>query len=189
MFAQSYLFKCFLAASLLWLGSCENDPAEIEAYTKESKEVEEARGIKANFSQAGKMKAILEAPTMYRVKGDTVYTEFPDSVHVTFYSETGAIENVVRANYARYFDLLKKVYLRDSVVVYSMVGDTIFARDMWWDQNQEVFYSDKPVRVYKGMDRLTGDGIRATQDFKKTTIINPKGPVAIPDEVNPGPPL
>jgi LPS export ABC transporter protein LptC len=189
MAAHSSFLKFFLAPLLLWLGACENDPAEIEAYTKESKEIEEARDIKANFSQAGKMKAILEAPTMYRVKGDTVYTEFPDSVLVTFYSVTGAVENVVSANYARYFELLKKVYLRDSVVVYSMTGDTIFARDMWWDQTKEIFYSDKPVRVYRGMDRLNGDGIRATQDFKKTTIINPKGPVAIPDEVNPGPPL
>lgn len=189
MAVSSSFLKFLLVSFLFGLVSCENDPAEIESYTKESKEIEEARDIKANFSQAGKMKAILKAPIMYRVKADTVYTEFPDSVHVTFYNESGAIENVVSANYARYFDLLRKVYLRDSVVVYSMTGDTIFARDMWWDQNQQIFYSDKPVRVYKGMDRLTGDGIRATQDFKKTTIINPKGPVAIPDEVNPGPPL
>jgi hypothetical protein len=79
--------------------------------------------------------------------------------------------------------------MRDSVVVYNTKGDTLFAEDLWWDQNLEIFYSDKPVRVYQGMDRLTGDdGIRATQDLKKITILNNRGTLAIPAEINPGPP-
>jgi LPS export ABC transporter protein LptC len=188
MAAQSILLKFLLAAGILWIAACENDPAEIKAYTKESKEIEEARDIKANFSQGGIMKAILEAPLMYRVKADTVYTEFPDSVHVTFYNESGAIENVVSANYARYYDLLHKVYMRDSVVVYNTKGDTLFAEDLWWDQNLEIFYSDNPVKVYRGMDRIIGDGIWAKSNLSKLTIKNARGPVAIPAEINPGPP-
>ena len=189
MAAQSILLKFLLAAGILWIAACENDPAEIEAYTKESKEIEEARDIKANFSQGGIMKAILEAPLMYRVKADTVYTEFPKSIFVTFYTDSAVVDNIVKAKYARYYDLLRKVYMRDSVVVYNTKGDTLFAEDLWWDQNLEIFYSDKPVRVYQGMDRLTGDdGIHATQDLKKITILNNRGTLAIPAEINPGPP-
>ncbi len=173
---------------VLLLAACENDPAEIEAYTKASRDVEEARDIKANFSQAGKMKAILEAPLMYRVKADTVYTEFPKTIFVTFYADSGVIDNIVKARYARYYDLLRKVYMRDSVVVYNTKGDTLFADDLWWDQNLEIFYSDKPVRVYKGMDRIIGDGIWAKSNLSKITIKNARGPVAIPPEINPGPP-
>ncbi len=189
MAAQPTFLKLLSGVILLGLFACENDPAEIEAYTKASKEIEEAREIKANFSQSGKMKAILEAPLMYRVRSDTVYTEFPKSIFVTFYTDSGVVDNIVKAQYARYFELLRKVYMRDSVVVYNTKGDTLFAQDLWWDQNAEVFYSDNPVRVYRGMDRIIGDGIWAKSDLSKLTIKNARGPVAIPAEINPGPPL
>jgi LPS export ABC transporter protein LptC len=173
------------AAGMLWLGSCENDPAEIDAMTKPTREVEEARDIKANFSQSGKMKAILEAPLMYRVKSDTIYTEFPKSIFVTFYNDSGTVDNIVKAKYARYFDLLRKVYMRDSVVVYNIKGDTLYAQDLWWDQNSEVFYSDNPVKVHRGMDRIDGDGIWAKSNLSKITIKNARGPVAIPEDISP----
>jgi len=84
--------------------------------------------------------------------------------------------------------LLHKVYMRDSVVVYNTKGDTLFAEDLWWDQNLEIFYSDNPVKVYRGMDRIIGDGIWAKSNLSKLTIKNARGPVAIPAEINPGPP-
>jgi LPS export ABC transporter protein LptC len=187
MATPSFILKFLLVAGMLWLGACENDPAEIEAYTRESKEVEEAKDIKANFSQSGIMKAILEAPLMYRVKGDTIYTEFPKSILVTFYSDSGQVENIVKAKYARYYDLLRKVYMSDSVVVFNMKGDTLYAQDLWWDQNQELFFSEKPVKIRTIQQRLKGTGITAKSDFSKYTIHNPEGDVAIPAEVNPGP--
>lgn len=177
----STIFSCLLAG----LVSCENDPAEVEAMRVESKEVEEGRGIEATFSQSGTLKAILKAPLMYRVKSDTVYTEFPETVHVTFYNPQGGIDNEVRANYARYFELLNKVYLRDSVVVSGIAGDTLYAQDLWWDQNQEIFYSNNPVKVRTPTQKLNGTGISAKSDFSKYSIQNPVGDVAIPEEINP----
>lgn len=174
-----------MVAGILWLYSCENDPTEVNAFTKEVKEVEEARDIKANFSQSGKMKAILEAPIMYRVKADTVYTEFPKSVFVTFYNDSGTVDNIVKAKYARYFDLLRKVYMTDSVVVYNTKGDTLYAQDLWWDQNKELFYSENPVRIRTITQKLKGTGITAKSDFSKYTIHNPEGDVAIPEDINP----
>ncbi len=163
---------------------CENDPADVEALIKETREVEEAKNIKATFSQSGKLKAILEAPIMYRVKADTIYTEFPESIHVAFYNEAGAIDNIVQAKYAKYYEMLHKVYMRDSVVVYNTT-DTLYAMDMWWDQNQEIFYSTNPVRVRTISQKLNGTGIRAKSDFTKYSIENPVGPIAIPQEISP----
>ncbi|HSK12636.1 MAG TPA: LPS export ABC transporter periplasmic protein LptC [Phnomibacter sp.] len=172
-----------LATMVLW--GCENDPAEIEAMTRDSKEVEEAKGIKATFSQSGILKAILEAPLMYRVRGDTIYTEFPETLLVTFYNELGQQESVVSAHYARYLEMYRKVYLRDSVVVYNVKGDTLYADDLWWDQDQEIFYTERPVRIRSITQQLDGTGITAKSDFSKYTIHNPKGPVAIPEEIDP----
>lgn len=169
---------------LFSLFSCENDPAEIEAMRMNSKEIEEGRGIEATFSQSGKLKAILKAPLMYRVKSDTFFTEFPKSIFVTFYNEQGGIDNILSANYAKYLEQLNKVYLRDSVVVYNAT-DTLYAEDLWWDQNTELFYTYRPVKVRTPTQKLTGTGITAKSDFTKYSIIDPKGDVAIPDDINP----
>ena len=170
--------------SSIGLTSCENDPAEVEAYRRITRETEEARNISATFSQSGNLKAILEAPLMYRIKGDTIKTEFPESVHVTFYDTSGSIESIVRSDFAEYLEFLRKVYMRDSVVVYNMKGDTLFAEDMWWDQDQEIFYSNNPVRIRTLTQKLRGTGIRAKADFSKYTIENPVGDVAIPEDID-----
>jgi LPS export ABC transporter protein LptC len=183
MSGRNLIVKCFLAGMLVSFAACENDPTEVVALTKETKEVEEGRGIKANFSQSGNMTAILEAPVMYRVKADTIYTEFPESVHVTFYNKEGTIDNQVEARYAKYFELLRKVYMSDSVVVFNTIGDTLYAEDLWWDQDQEIFYSTNPVRIRTISQKLRGTGITAKSDFSKYTIHNPVGDVAIPEEI------
>ncbi|MCU0405003.1 MAG: LPS export ABC transporter periplasmic protein LptC [Chitinophagaceae bacterium] len=163
--------------------ACENDPSEVESYRKSTKEIEEGKDIKATFSQSGKLKAILESPLMYRIKGDTIKTEFPESVFVTFYDTSGQKESIVRADYAEYLEVFRKVYMRDSVVVYTIKGDTLFAQDMWWDQDQELFYSTNPVRIHTPSQKLRGTGVRAKSDFSKYTIENPVGDVAIPEDI------
>ncbi len=166
--------------------ACENDPTEVESYTKPSRDIEEAKNIKAIYSQSGNLSAILEAPVMYRVKDDTIYTEFPESLKVTFYKDSSAtVESIIQGNYAKYYELLRKIYIKDSVIVYNVNGDTLYAQDLWWDQNQEIFYSLNPVRVRTLTQKLDGTGIQAKQDFSKYTIVNPRGPVALPSDINP----
>src|SRR4026208_582331 len=56
--------------------SCENDPRDIENWTKRAELKEEAKTIESYLSQSGVMKAKLTAPLMYRFQKDTIYTEF-----------------------------------------------------------------------------------------------------------------
>lgn len=166
--------------------ACENDPEEVVAMTKPSRDIEEAKNIKAIYSQSGNLSAILEAPLMYRVKDDTIYTEFPESVKVTFYKDSsGIVESVIEGNYAKYYEMLRKIYIRDSVIVINISGDTLYAQDLWWDQNQEIFYSLNPVRVRTLTQKLDGTGIQAKADFSNYNISNPRGVVAMPSDINP----
>jgi hypothetical protein len=70
------------------------------------------------------MKAKLTAPLMYRYQRDTVFTEFPNTLHVDFYDDSVRIESWLTANYGIYYDNLNKVFLRDSVTVINNEGDT-----------------------------------------------------------------
>lgn len=179
---QANLFSLFPGAILMaaFFCACENDPAEIEAMNAKVEDIEEGRNISGVFSQAGELKATLKAPLMYRVKGDTVYAEFPQSVLVYFYKDTATIESVVTAHYAKYFEQFAKVYLRDSVVVYNMLGDTLFAKDLWWDQGAQIFYTYDSVRISTPTQRLRGTAFRSKADFTGQTIENAVGDVELP---------
>jgi LPS export ABC transporter protein LptC len=176
----SHIILLFLAAGCLF--SCENDDSVIADLTKKKVMVEEARHIESYLSQDGKIKAKLTAPLMLRVLTDTVYLEFPNTLHCDFYDDGGVVETRLDSKYGKYFEDQRKVYLRDSVVVINTKGDTLRAPDLWWDQNTRLFYTDKPA-MYHGINRkIYGDkGLVATQDLNSITFNKPTGTVRVPE--------
>lgn len=171
----SYRYSALLI--LLFFSSCENDPKEIENWTKRTELREEAKTIESYLSQSGVMKAKLTAPLMYRYQRDTVFTEFPNTLHVDFYDDSVRVESWLTAKYGIYYDNLNKVFLRDSVVVINKEGDTLRSPELWWDQNMQKFYTNKPSRI-DGKDKhiYCRDGIDAPQDMKVFTCHFPTGP-------------
>ena len=172
-----------LAAHSLWLAaclftSCENDVKQIKDLTEKKVMKEEAINIEAYMSQDGKMKAKLTAPLMLRVAADTLYIEFPNTLHVDFYDDSSVIETRLDSRYGKYFENLGKVYLRDSVTVITAKGDTLRSPDLWWDQNTKLFYTDK-YAVYHGIGKVIhgGKGLVATQDLNSVIFNDPTGTI------------
>jgi len=177
---SSLLIPCILFLVPLFFSSCENDPKEIEDWTKKAELREEAKTIESYLSQSGVMKAKLTAPLMYRYQRDTIYTEFPNTLHVDFYDDSVRVESWLTANYGIYYDNLNKVFLRDSVTVINNEGDTLRTPELWWDQNTQKFYTDKPARLDGKDKHLTGtQGLEATQDLKVIQFKYPIGPFDI----------
>src|SRR5258705_6649043 len=168
--------KNFFAAALVtgccFASGCENDPKVVDELTKEITEVEEARNVESYLSQEGMMKAKLTAPTMLRVLvRDSPYVEFPKALHVDFYNDSAKIETWLDSKYGKYFESMDKVYLRDSVIVINVKGDTLRAPDLWWDQKTRMFYTDS-VAEYHAVDKhiYGGKGLVATQDMSEVTF-------------------
>lgn len=177
----SYRYSALLLSCVLYLGifisSCENDPKVIEELTKRVELREEARTVESFLSQGGKIKAKLTAPLMYRYQRDTIMTEFPNTLHVDFYGDTLQTESWLFAKYGIYYDNLNKVFLRDSVVVINIEGDTLRTPELWWDQASGRFYTDKPSTL-DGKDKhiYCKEGIDGPQDLKVVTCHYPSGP-------------
>lgn len=181
-----HLRKYFPAAAFVWsccfVCGCENTQEDIDRLTKKVTTQEEAIDIESYISQEGRMKARLLAPLMLRVMEDTQYLEFPRSLHVDFYDDSTRIETYLDSKYGKYFEKLDKVYLKDSVVVITVKGDTLRCHDLWWDQNKEMFYTDS-VATYRspGNDITGGKGMEATQDLKMVKFKIPLGTFDIND--------
>ena len=182
----AYLFDRFSivsVVSIFWFAaflftSCENDEKTIKNLTEKVVSQEVATDIESYLSQNGQVKAKLKAPLMIRVSADTIYVEFPNTLHCDFYDDSTKIETRLDSKYGKYFESLNKVYLRDSVVVITIQGDTLKAPDLWWDQNTQMFHTDK-YAIYKGINKdiYGGKGLRATQDLKSIIFDYPTGTV------------
>lgn len=182
IFAQIFFLRkkniyfLWIASLVCLLVSCENSEQEINELNKKALMVDEATKVEAYLTQGGKMKAKLTAPLMLRVQADTVYTEFPKTLHVDFYNEAKIIESRLDSKYGKYYETLGKVYLRDSVKVVSVKGDTLYCKDLWWDQNKQKFYTDKPALYRSPVNNYVGkDGLEATQDLKEVKFKNSSG--------------
>lgn len=180
IFSVSIIKSLFL---LLLITSCGNSEKEINAYNSKSLAVEEIKNADINYTLGGKAKAKLLSPLMLRVQDINPYVEFPKTLHVDFFNETGAVDSRLDALYGKYFELESRVFLKDSVKVINVLGDTLYCNELWWDRNRKgaEFFTDKPVRIRRKMQIIDGIGMDASQDFKAWHIINPVGTINIPN--------
>lgn len=188
MINYPFSIKSLITAAAFFTGcclllSCENDEKKVKEWTENKVMKEEVTGVESYLSQDGKMRAKLTSPLMLRVMADTVYVEFPKSIHVDFYNDSAVIESKLDSKYAKYFENLNKVYLRDSVVVITMKGDTLKSPDLWWDQNTKMFYTEK-YATYHGIGKQIygGKGLTATQDLSSVIFNQPTGAVQVSEE-------
>src|ERR1700730_9418546 len=108
-FYKRILYAAAFITGCCFIYSCENDEKKVNDLTKNVVMKEEARNIESYLSQEGKIKAKLKAPLMLRVMADTIYVEFPQSLHCDFYNDSAKIETWLDSKYGKYFEGLNKV--------------------------------------------------------------------------------
>jgi LPS export ABC transporter protein LptC len=158
------LLGCF------FMSSCVNDEKKVMELFEKKLGIDEATDIDSYMSQGGKMKARLTSPLMVRYQDSMPRMEFPKTLHVDFYDDSLRIQSQLDANFAQYFESQNKIFLKDSVRVFNVQGDTLFCQELWWDQPEARFHTDKPVRIHKPGTIINGVGLTAPQDFKTFTM-------------------
>jgi LPS export ABC transporter protein LptC len=185
----------FLTAAIItgcfFMCACENDVNEVRELGRKKTMVEEGKQIEFYYSMSGKMRAKLIAPLLLRSSGDSGRkAEFPNSLHVDFYNDSMKVESQLNALYGRYMENENKVFLKDKVVAFNIKGDTIFCKEMYWDQNLQQFYTDKEVTISQRspQKRFTGIGMKCNQDLTNLTLykIQPGSFAVIADSLAPG---
>jgi LPS export ABC transporter protein LptC len=139
---------------------------------KRSPGIEEGVNIVSLMSNDGKTSAKLTAPLMLRYQTDTSKVEFPKSLHVDFYDSVTTVESQLYASFGRYLENDNKVFLSDSVIVFNRKKDTLWCKELYWDQAKGTFYTDKPVIISQQDPRqkIYGQGLNADQNFKWFTL-------------------
>lgn len=188
---RAHMVRCFYkslqSASVIMLlaffaVSCENTDQELKDMNSKNLGIEEVKKVDINYTLGGKPKAKLLSPLMLRVQDARPYVEFPEKLHVDFYNENGTVDSRLDALYGKYYELESKVFLKDSVVVINVLGDTLYCHELWWDRNRTgfEFYTEKAVRIRRKLQIIDGVGMEARQDFKEWVIKESKGTIKVP---------
>jgi LPS export ABC transporter protein LptC len=180
----------WIAALLLgcfFIVGCENDVNVVKQLGVKKPGIEEGRNIVSYLSVEGVMKAKLMAPILLRYQGDSALkSEFPNSLYVEFYNDSAKVETRLRAKYGRYLEQDRKIFLRDSVVIIRVNGDTLFTSELYWDQTLGKFYTDQFVEISQKEPRqklFAKKGFNANQEFTQISYydLQPGSFIILPD--------
>ena len=176
-------FHKIIRLAVAWLGSCffmlscENNVNEVKALGAKEDGIDIGKGVAIYLSTDGKISAKLTAPLMKKyLKDNGRSVEFPNSINVDFYKDNLNIESKLSAKYAHYIENESTVFLRDDVVVYNVLGDTLWSKEMYWDQNTSKFSTDKDVIVkqHNPIAKIYGKGFEANQNLTDIHIFKPQ---------------
>jgi LPS export ABC transporter protein LptC len=163
-----------LLAACFFMCSCENDMKQVQALRDKVTGVEEATQIESLLSNNAQLKAKLTAPYMLRYQTDTPRVEFTRGLHVDFFNDSTQIESVLNAQYGKYTEGQNKIFLKNNVVVYNVKGDTLKTDELYWDQNLQLFFTDKPVTIIQlspiRQTLQSNKGMTSDQNFRKFTL-------------------
>lgn len=175
--------KAAMIIGCFFMCSCENDMATVQNLGQKKIGQSVAENVESYMSQNAIVKAKLTSPLMVTTETDTPVVEFPQTLHVDFYDDSIHIESRLFAKYGRYFQSQGKVFLRDSVIVFNIKGDTLLTNELWWDRDKEIFYTDKRVYIKQPFNQnfIGEKGMTADQSFKSWELFEGRGIRSVPD--------
>ena len=96
------------------------------------------------------------------------FTEFPKGVDVTLYDNKGK-KTRITANYAVSYKITGIIDLQGKVKIVSQDGQTLETEQLYYDQKNEWFFTEKKFKFTDIKGSSNGQGIDFSKDFK---IIN-----------------
>ena len=148
--------------------SCENNLREVSKITiSEFSPSGDADDFVLKYTDSAKIKAILESKKMRDFA--TVlhpFTEFPVGILVTLFDKK-AQKSYIKSDYAITFKTTDLIDLRGNVVIYNDLGQKLTTDQLYFDQKNGWFYTEKPFTMVDDKAGTTsGIGIDFSKDFK-----------------------
>jgi len=166
-----------LMSSCFFMTSCENNVNEVKALNSKLGGIDIGKDVAIYVSDNGKISAKMMAPIMKKFLVDSgKMVVFPNTIKVDFFKDSNVVDSKLSADYAHYIQEENKIYLRGNVVIFNTKGDTLWCKEMYWDQNTTKFHTDKEVVVkqHSPVSKIYGLGMVASQDLTDITILKPQ---------------
>jgi LPS export ABC transporter protein LptC len=126
----------------------------------------EADKINLKYTDSGRITAVLISPKMREYASvDFPFTEFPKGIDVTLYDKNGK-KTYITSDYATSFKVTNIIDLKGNVKINSQDGQTLETEQLYFDQKNEWFFTEKSFKFTDPKGVSDGKGIDFSKDFK-----------------------
>ncbi len=163
-------YQILIAFALFLLYSCESNFKEIQKINfSEFSPTGEAEDFNLKYTDSGRIKSILESPKMLDYATvDYPFTEFPNGVSVTLFDNKER-RTFIKSKYAIIYKNSDVINLKGDVVIFNEANQKLETEQLYFDQKNEWFYTEKKFKFLDPKGVSFGKGIDFSKDFK---IIN-----------------
>jgi len=147
--------------------SCESNFKEVQKINySEFIPSGEAENFNLKYTDSGRIKSILVSPRMLDYSSVSFpFTEFPDGVHVTMFDNQGK-KTFISSKYAVTFKGTNLIDLQKDVKITNETGQMLETEQLYFDQKNEWFFTDKKFKFTDPKGVSYGEGIDFSKDFK-----------------------
>ena len=170
-YSNKSLAFLFTICVLLSIASCTNDLAEVKSISEPNDfSLEIGENIEMLYSDSAIVRVRILSPLLKRyTTRQESYDEFPNGLHVEFFKENQKVTSWLTADYAIRKDKDSKIYVENNVVLYNKRNEKLFTDELIWDEENEIIYTNKVVKIVQPAlgDTSLGFGFRADQEFTR----------------------
>ena len=156
-----------LVTAIALFAGCESNFKEVQKINfSEFVPSGEADKINLKYTDSGRITAILVSPKMREFASvDFPFTEFPKGIDVTLYDVKGK-RTFIKSDYATSYKLTNIIDLEGNVKITSQDGQILETEQLYFDQKNEWFFTEKSFKFTDPKGVSNGQGIDFSKDFK-----------------------
>lgn len=155
----------FLATLLF---SCTNDMKKVHDFLADKNlPIGVSVNINSVYKDSGRITTKIKSPLFndFSNRAKHPYSEFPKGIHITRIEQNGD-STTVTGNYAISYSKTQMAEIRDEVVVTNFANNyTLYTPQLFWDQNEHFFITEKKFTLITPADTLYGVGFESSEDL------------------------
>ena len=165
-------------SSVAMFFSCRNNFTEVKNIGILSSEpLTIGENIHTKYTDTSGLLSVLKSPKMLNYSNrDFAYYEFPEGIDLILYDENDDETHIV-ADYAIVYDETDLIDLRGNVVLDTHERDTLFAEQLFYDQQREWLFTNNAVRFRTRDQLIDGHGFDSDREFTKARVLEVSGVV------------
>jgi len=178
------ILQYFLLFASLAFISCANDLEEVEKLAvSESFPDISGDSVHLFYSDSGRITVTMAAQKVISYATiDEPYTEFPEGIHVVYFTNFPDTASMIRSDYAIKYEKEHKWEAKGNVVAKNIEGETLETEFLVWDELKGKIYTNEQVTISTQSDVIWGNGFEADQDFSNWTIKKISGELSLENE-------
>lgn len=176
---QIYLNIVMVIAMTMFF-SCKSNLDEVNKIgVSENEPIGVAENINLKYTDSGRITANLLSPKMLDFSNRAfAYNEFPEGAHLILFDKNNA-QSTVTADYAIVYDRTGIIDMQGHVILASAEKDTLFAEQLYYDQEREWLFTNKPVTFRRGQDVINGKGFDSDAEFNQAEVLEIDGVITL----------